>query len=289
VPRPTAWTLGRTLRELAGFEAEYLSLLPSKLLRLSPQTARVCVAGGTVLLCTAMVVGGLWPVPKADRRRNVSLLLYCLLPILVVFVLSQKMLPLYIDRVFTASSVVVPLVFAYPLALQRGRNGRILYAFLGIILAATTALSAFGFLRYRETEAKSNEDWRGVTTSLLRNPERNRLLVFVPPAGEMLFDYYARRFPSIDPGFAKIGLPGSFHEQFPPPKARLIGAGDVNRLKIAVESTKYSEVDLVLTHDVDPHGLLLDYLNRVFVRQEEQEQRLDGDSVRVTRFLAAPQ
>jgi 4-amino-4-deoxy-L-arabinose transferase-like glycosyltransferase len=288
VPRPTVRTLGSTLRELAGFETEYLSLLPSRLLPLSPHAARVCVAGGTLLLSIAMVGGGLWRVPKADRRRNVSLLLYCLLPILVVFVLSQKM-PLYIDRVFTTSSVVVPLIFAYPLALERGRNGRVLYAFLGIIVAGTTALSAFGFLRYQETKAKSNEDWRGTTAGLLSIPERNRLLVFVPPAGEMLFDYYARRFRSIDPDSAKIGLPGSFHEQFPPPKARLIGPPDVNRLKIAVESKKYSEVDLVLTHDVDPHGLVFDYLSRVFVRHEEQEQKLDGNSVRVTRFLALAQ
>ncbi len=181
----------------------------------------------------------------------------------------------FIDRVFVDSSAVVPIVFAYPLALQKGPKGRILYGFLGIVLGATTALSGFGYLRYQE-----KEDWRGATSSLLRIPERNRLIVFAPKSGEILFDYYARRSPAIAPGVAKTGLPESFHERFPPQKGRIADASDTNRLKLAVESKKYSEIDLVLYHD--PHELVLDYLNRVFVRQEEQ--RFHG--VRIVRFLA---
>jgi hypothetical protein len=234
----------------------------------------------------ALLAGGLWGVPKAERGRNMSLLLYCLLPILVVFVLSQKILPLYLDRVFTASSVVVPIVFAFPLALQRGPRGRIVYGLLGLVLAATTALSAVGFLRYREAREKINEDWRGATSRLLRIPEANRLIVFVPPGGEILFDYYARRSPAIDPRIARIGLPTTFYDQFPPPKARLVDAREINRLKLALGSNNYSEIDLVLAHEVDPQGLLLDYLDRDFVRQEDL--RSYGILVTILRFLALP-
>src|ERR1700730_617026 len=127
VPRPSFWTLVGTLRDLGSFEMSYLFAVASRLSPLSAKMTWVCVVGAVEVLCLALLAGGLWGVPKAERGRNMSLLLYCLLPILVVFVLSQKMLPLYLDRVFTASSVVVPIVFAFPLALQRGPRGRILY------------------------------------------------------------------------------------------------------------------------------------------------------------------
>jgi mannosyltransferase len=278
VSRPTVSNLVQTLSIIAGFDIQYLSWLPSRLMPLSEQTAWVWVVAGTGFLCAALVGGGFWRVPKADSNRNLSLLLYCLLPIVVVFVLSQKGQPLYIERVFTASSVVAPIVLAYPLALQRGAKGGMLYGFLGIVLAATTALSAFGFLRYQE-----KENWRDATNSLLRIPEGNRLIVFVPPAGQILFDYYSQRSPATDRGLAKIGLPASF--RIPAPPARITGPSDLNGLKLAVESRKYSEIDLVLAHEnmTDPRGLALDCMNGTFVRYEEQ--RFYG--VRIVRFRAS--
>lgn len=115
VPRPTVSTPFGTLSVIAGFDTEYLSWLPGRLLPLSSQTAWVCVVAGVSFMCAALVAGGLWRVSKADRSRNLSLLLYCVLPVLVVFMLSQKMQPLCMDKIFTTSSAVVPIVFAYPL------------------------------------------------------------------------------------------------------------------------------------------------------------------------------
>ena len=277
--RPTISTLFQTLTVIAGFDAEYLSWLPGRLLPLSP--CRGCIVGGAGLLCAALVAGGLWRVPKADRGRNVSLLLYCLLPILVVFVLSRITAPLFIDRIFTNSSVVVPIVFAYPLALHKGRKGRVLYGFLGIVLAAATALSGFGYLRYRE-----KDDWRDATGYLLRVPERNRLIIFISRMGEPLFNYYAQRSPAIGPDVTEMALPESFLERFPPPLGRPINADDINRLKVAVESRKYSEIDLVLSYESrdDANELVLGYLSQVFTRQEEQ--RFTG--IRIVRFAVPP-
>jgi len=284
VPRPTFWTVVGTLWDIAGFEMSYLFAVASKLVPFPMRMGWLFLVGGASLLCAALLAGGVWRVPKADRNRDLALLLYCLLPIVAVFVLSQKILPLYIDRVFTASSVVVPIVFAYPLALQRGQKGRALYGFLGIVLAATTALSAFGFLRYREGKGKNNEDWRGATSSLVRIQETNRLIVFVPPAGEMLFDYYRRKFPADGLEVSIISLPVSFYDQFPPPKSKPIGASEIDRLKLALESKNYSEVDLVLAHEVDPQGLTLDFLDRTFGQQEGEENY--GTTVKIVRFLA---
>jgi len=156
-----------------------------------------------------------------------------------------------------------------------------LYGFLGIVLAAATALSGFGYLRYHE-----KEDWRGATSSLLRIPERNRLIVFIWRMEEHLFDYYAQRSPAMGPAVAKIDLSLSFVER---PKGREIYPVDINRLKLAVKSRKYSEVDLVISHGRhddpnDPNELVLDYLSQALTRQEEQ--RFTG--IRIVRFMAPP-
>jgi hypothetical protein len=65
VPRPTVSTLFGTLSVIAGFDIEYLSWLPGRLLPLSEQTAWVCVVAGAGLLCAALLAGGLWRVSKA--------------------------------------------------------------------------------------------------------------------------------------------------------------------------------------------------------------------------------
>jgi hypothetical protein len=279
--RPTAWSLFQTLTTISGFYPDYLTAVAARFSPLSSGRAWVCVLAGVSLLCAALVAGGLWRVPRAERSRNIALLLYCLLPILLVFLLSQISTPVYIDRIFTNSSAVVPLVFAYPLALQKGRRGRILYGFLGIVLALTTALSGFGYLRDQE-----KEDWRGAATSLLRIPERNRLIVFVARSGEILFDYYAQRLPAMGPSVAKMGLPMGYREAFPPPRVAkpMMQRSDIKPLTLAVESKQYSEIDLVLSHEAmdDPNEMVLDYLSQAFSHQDEQ--RFYG--IRIFRFLA---
>lgn len=285
IPKPTVWTLASTLKEMSGLEPTYLIAFAGRFLPLSPRMVRVGVVGALDLLWVAMLAGGFWRVSNRNRLRNFSLLLWGLLPILAVFVLSQKM-PLYLDRIFTASSAVFPIVFAFALALHKGPKGRVWYGLLGIALVGATALSALGFLRYREAAEKSNEDWRATTSSLLRIPEKNRLIVFVPPGGEILFDYYAQQFPAMDQNVPRIGLPASFNSQFPPPKGRSIDDQEINRLKLAVESKKYSEIDLVLVHNVDPHWQLFNYLNGIFVPKEQEES--DTNSVKFVRFLARP-
>jgi len=258
-----------------------LTAVAARVSPLSSGAAWICVLTAVSLLCAALVAGGLWRVPKAERARNVSLLSYCLLPMLVVFVLSRATRSLYIDRIFLNSSLVVPLVFAYPLALQKGRSGRILYGFLGIVLAVTTALSAFGYLRNQE-----KEDWRGAASSLLGIPEQNRLIVFAPTAGEILFDYYAQKLPATGPSVRKMGLPMSHLEDFPPRLGAITSTSDIGPLKLAVESGKYSEIDLVLSRESaeDLNEQILGYLNRAFARQEERRFY----RIRIVRFLAPP-
>ncbi|HEV3482147.1 MAG TPA: glycosyltransferase family 39 protein [Candidatus Acidoferrales bacterium] len=270
VPRPTLWSVAGTLRGTAGFETRSLVLLAKKLLPLPWRVVGDSVWMGLVLLCGALLGGGFWRVSKTDARKNLCFLLYCLLPIFLVFILSQRM-PLYLDRVFTTSSIAAPVILAFPLAAQKGSRGKSLYAVLGLILAGVATLSSVGFVKYEHMLAKSGEDWRGVITTVLTIPETDRLVLFVPPAGEIFFDYYSRHFPAVDTRVARTGLQEDFHDRFPPPKSRIINENDVDRLRMLVESHKYFEIDLVLAHNVDPQGLIENYLDRAFIRQEDLE------------------
>lgn len=62
---------------------------------------------------------------------------------------------------------------------------------------------------------------------------------------------------------------------------------DIGPLKLAVESPKYSEIDLVLWHDSPDDTLVSEYLRQTLVCIEEQ--RFTG--VRIIRFVdaAAPE
>jgi len=212
--------------------------------------------------------------------------LYSLFPILSVFVIAQRMPSLYGDRVFTASSVVVPLIFAFPLAVQKHPRLRLLTGTLGIILAGTLALSGFGFIRYGEGQVRNGEDWRGVTATLLTLPESNRLIVYVPPGGEIFLEYYGKYFPTANTRVVRTGLPAGFHDRYPPTKAKMIDPEDIRTLKRVVEAGKYSEIDLVLTHEVDPQGSIVGYLDQKFIRQ--REPATSGSQIRIIPFRALP-
>ena len=283
VPPPTLRSVAATLGNTAGCEVAYLAPFARKILPLPEWLLAGGLRLGVVVLCAALLAGGLWRVSKTERRKNLCFLVYWLLPIFLVFILSRK-LPLYIDRVFTTSSIAAPIIFALPLATQKGPKGKRVYAALGVAIAGVTALSSIGFIRSGERSMKNGEDWRGVIATVLTIPETNRLVLFVPPAGEIFFDYYSRNFPAIDTRVARNGLHEDFHAQFPPPKSRIIDENDVDRLKTLVASHHYSEIDLVLTHEVDPHGLVVDYLDRHFTRQQEPE--LSGPKIRIMPFRA---
>jgi Dolichyl-phosphate-mannose-protein mannosyltransferase len=268
VPPPTFGSLVTTLRETVGFDVYHLSVFVKKVLPLSAPILKDGIKVGLVALCTVMLGGGLWRVSSTERKKTLSFLAYCLLPIVLVFILGQRM-PLFIDRVFTASSVAVPIILAVPLAAQEGRRAKFLFAVLTVVLAGATMLSSFGFIREEQALAKSGENWRGIIATVVTIPAANRLVLFVPPPGEIFFDYYSRNFPAGDRKVARTGLQRDFYDGFPPPKSRIINQADIGRLKTLVESHHYYEIDEVLTHDVDPNGLVASYLSRHFVRQED--------------------
>jgi hypothetical protein len=95
---------------ISGLNFDYLIAFGQKLLPLSPHTLGVGIAAAVSLLWAALVIGGLWRVPKADRSRNLSLLLYCLVPVITAFVFSRVATPVFVNRVLIDSAAVIPIV-----------------------------------------------------------------------------------------------------------------------------------------------------------------------------------
>jgi len=112
----------------------------------------------------------------------------------------------------------------------------------------------------------------------------NKLIVFAPTAGEILFNYYAPRFSARKSDIVTIGLPRSFLEQFPPRLGAITGPNDIDPLRLAVESGNYSEVDLVVSSESgDPlNGLARGYLNQALIFEEEKH----FNGITISRFAA---
>ena len=115
------------------------------------------------------------------------MLVYSVLPILLVFLESRLSTPIYLNRLFTGTCVLLPVVLCAPIAFQVGNRKR-LFQFIALVVLAGMATSAFGYLRHER-----KEDWRGVTEYLLKLPQRPRLVVVVRDYCQMLVNYYSDR------------------------------------------------------------------------------------------------
>jgi mannosyltransferase len=195
-----------------------------------------------VVLC---VLGGLCALRSEDRRKVAALLAYSLTPVFLVFIDSRISNPIYVNRVFLGSCVLLPMLFCAPIAFQVG-NGRKVFQIIAFVVLVGTAVSAFGYLR-----RERREDWRGVTEYLVRIPEERRLSVIVPDMGQVLVQYYAS---GLSQSYAPIEVTGLL-TRFDPPdlslEARTLEDIDRNAdvlalLSRAVASGKYKEVDVAM-------------------------------------------
>jgi hypothetical protein len=278
-PPPTTVRLLKTFCLVGGVAFDYPSALVRRVFHLPAQWALGCLIIITMILLAALLVGGLWRVSKGDAARNVALLAYSVVPIVLVFGLSRISTSVYLDRVFVASSRVFPILLASPLSRKQGSKEKMVYGFLGIALSTVIAVSTFGFLRY-----EGQEDWRSAANHLLRISDGERLIVFVTQGLEIPFNYYSSRFRGPAPRIAEMSLQPSSSEGSPARTRETTGVvPDLNALKLVVESYKYEEIDLVLSHEKlgDPNGLALNYLNKACVLQEER----NFQGIRVLRFL----
>jgi hypothetical protein len=197
------------------------------------------------------VVGGLHATPAVDRWKARSVLVYSLTPVFLGFVYSRISTPIYVDRIFLGSCILLPMVFCAPIAFQTGTRRKV-YQLTVLLVLMGNVVSTFGYPR-RERK----EDWRGVTEYLLKLSERRRLEVIVPDHCQVLVQYYAAR---LGKSYPPLQMTGPLTKFDPPDRNLLTRLLDDYRRRVdilallsqAMASGKYEEVDVAMLKALPP-------------------------------------
>jgi hypothetical protein len=273
IQRPSGSDLAYVLTLLTGIKGQY----PAQMLYGLPLLGRDPLA--TVQALTLCVVGvclalQFLHLPQRRSRNVLALAAYGIVPVIVVFVLSQLGRPLFLDRVFIASSPVFALILAAPMARWRRLTPPARWG-AGLVIcgmAYWAVLSVYGFW-----QNEHREDWRGMYryVSTLDShgldphglDPHGQLIVFVANEGQFLFEYYAKQNARSVDRRDLVGLPiGVFDSEVPHTLARVLHDSDLDRLKEALASGRYRSVVYVRAHTwyTDPAGRVQRYLDERF-------------------------
>jgi uncharacterized membrane protein len=189
------------------------------------------------VIFVACVLAGLNAARSADRRKFLALLGYSVTPILLVFVYSRILTPIYINRVFIGSAIFLPMVVCASIAFQVGKRKKA-FQLVGLIVLFCTAASAVGYLRRAR-----KDDWRGATAYLAKLPGSKRLAVILPDSCQTLVDYYGLQFNS------STEMTGLLTRYDPPDFRPLYKHDDGDgflTFSSAIDSGTYKEVDVAI-------------------------------------------
>jgi uncharacterized membrane protein len=274
--RPGAFDLGVTTAAISGVDVYAPPGFAWEVLGMSLSAGQVglfcgaCVAG--------LLIGSIATADAAQRRTAMALAAFALLPVVLVFIYSQVRQPIFMERVFIASSAVIPILLALPLDRGRAMGLRVV---AGIPIVALMLLSLVSTTAFVTSERK--EDWRGAYAVVAALPASDRrLIVFNANEGELPFAFYAAH-DSTRRAEPRTGTPGGFFDLDPPKTIRRVMAdGDLASLREKMESGRWDEIVLILSHDAfsDPAGRTEAELRAKWDVIEEVNLRL----VRLVRF-----
>jgi hypothetical protein len=258
MPKPRAKDLLETLCVVSGIDTRTFQDLFRRYFPSQTLFGFWTWAPAFLIVFVFCVIGTLYSVRPADRRKSAALLIYSVVPILLVFLDSRLFTPVYIDRVFTGCCVLLPVVLCAPIAFQYGKR-RWLFQLICFVILVGTVASAYGYLR-----RERREDWRGVTEYLLKLPERPRLVVVDSDFCQTLVRYYMSGLFKSYPPIEVTGLQTKFDPPDPGFEASVLQnyqkGGPMPLLAEAMESSKYDEIDVALQPAVSSFKDATDYL-----------------------------
>ena len=241
ISKPQVHDLLNTLCVLSGMDPDTIQKVARQHLHISRLTGNPTVYFAVLSVFLLCAVGGLYADRPGDRRKTAALLAYVAIPVFLTFAVSLVSTPLYTDRVFIASCMMLPLIFCAPIAFQAGtrKQGFLL---IGLGAFVVTSVCAFSYMRQPR-----KEDWRGATQYLLGLPDTPRLAVVVPGSDQVVVQYYESRLSKSNPPIQMTGLVRTFSLDdraytsihFNP------NVDVLANLKNAIGSGKYGEVDMV--------------------------------------------
>lgn len=274
LPVPTSMDGWHTLAALLGQKPYLLSGVTGNWSLGTADSLSLMAAG----LLGLALAGGFWRTWHQGARLWAALVMAGLLPVVIGFVQSHLSQPIFVDRIFIASCGPLVLLVSLPLS-QTGRPVFTkCFAVLSALLITGAVLSAVLFLaRYEK------ENWREAYAILSHGRAEPRLIVFVGNEGQLPFDYY-RKQDGNRLSADITGLPDGFFDTEPPQTVRRVNDElDLARLKEAMNSGRYRQIDLVRSHDwfADPRDLAIAALHLHWRRIESLKLR----DIRIDRYV----
>jgi uncharacterized membrane protein len=274
--RPNLFDLGVTTSAITGVDVYAPPGLAWRWFGTGVTAGQVGTAVGVIVLGLLLIA--LSTRDAAHRRCVLAVAAFAIAPVVLVFLYSQVRQPIFMERVFIASSAAMPILLAMAIDHDRVRSLR---------WTASAMLSALLLLGAVSTAALSlesrKEDWRGAyaTVAQLPPPPR-RLIVFTANEGELPFAYYAAHDSSRPPE-PRTGTPAGFFDLDPPKTIRRVTSdADLATLRAKMDSGNWDEIVLILSHEAfsDPDDRTERELRARWRLIEETPLRL----VRVLRF-----
>lgn len=268
--RPGAFQLGLVTCAISGVDLYYVPGSIWAVLGVLPPQPLVAAI---VAIALAAAVGML-----CRSRAALALAAFAIGPVVLVFAYSLVRQPIFLERLFIASSAVLPILLA--MTLDRLRPVAI-RSVGGAIVSLVGVLMLFSTIPMLVSERK--EDWRGTYHAVAELPPSDRrLIVFVANEGELPFWYYAAHDRSRQPE-PRTGVPQGFFDLDPPRTIeRVTQDGDLMKLAAQLISGRWDEVVLILSHDdfSDPDGRTVKFLRSQARITEVRNLR----HIRVMRF-----
>ncbi len=273
--RPGAMALGVTTAAISGVDVYAPPGAAWRILGITRITAEG-VAAFVALELLFIIVLALSTRDSKHRRVVLALMSAALLPVLLVFIYSQLRQPVFMERVFIASSVVLPLLLAMAVDVGRAQPVRVIGGFAVGAIGLLGVVSTTGLLA---TERK--EDWRGAYEFVSTMPASDRrVILFVANEGELPFAYYGSR-DTQRLAEIRTGTPQGFFDLDPPKTIRRVTSdADLDHLKRLIASKKYDEIVLIQSHEAfsDPNGM-----TEAFLR--EHARVIDQRTLRLVRAI----
>ena len=262
--RPDRWDLIEAIGSLAGIHEGTAS-------RGCILTIDIALLGLVISSCGSRVCA----------RRVIGLLSFGLLPILAIFIYSQVRQPIFVDRAFLPSGIVIPLLVGLSIDAAGSRTWRLLTRGFAVILIFLCLRSLPGHLLGEHPEA-----WREAVSFAKSSSAKNRLVICVASDGELLFRYYGCQS-DYSLRSDVTAAPASFFALDPPrTMQRVKGDQDLDSIRGLLAGREFDEVVLLSSHpwwgDADQRTL------RLLTSQLSQFDRKVFTAITVYRYKAHP-
>lgn len=272
--RPTIFELTETTSWLAGANTEALRQTADDFGLIHDPMHRVfrlSLFALTIVLGLVALAG----TRGQMRRRIWALAAVAAGPLLLAFVYSQFRQSIYIERVFSPSAVIIPVILAAAATVRHALVRTCVRVGLAFLTLAAIASSVVLLAN------PAKEPWREAMTWLQEQQRPGDIALFHAAEGELMYDYFAfrRGWSHMTTG----GIPSDFRANDPPRVQLPVRTdADLNELRQRLASPDIGRVWVVEAHVgwIDPDGLA----RRYFMQNYHESEQRTWPRIMITRY-----